>query len=98
MIICARNGCEVAFDAKTHNQKFCGPECCRIATNERIMEKYYAKRDQRAGKIRYCGRCKETRLSRYNDSLICGSCSEATISAANKAASDMLKAINWQSA
>ena len=38
------------------------------------MEKYYARRDQRQGKTRFCRVCNETKLSRYNDSLVCSSC------------------------
>lgn len=75
MIVCAREECHVAYEPKTHNQKYCCSECCRVETNRRIMEKYYAKRDQRLGKARYCDDCKVTKLSRYNDSHICGSCS-----------------------
>lgn len=74
MLVCAREECSEVYKPKTHNQKYCGPECCRIETNRRIMEKYYAKKDQRAGKIRLCSSCGVTRLSRYNDSRICGSC------------------------
>ena len=40
-MICANKECAINFDAKTHNQKYCSDECCRIATNKRIMEKYY---------------------------------------------------------
>lgn len=72
--ICAREECQLEFEKNTHNQKYCGAECCRIETNRRIMEKYYARRDQRLGKVRYCDLCRTTKLSRYNDSHICGSC------------------------
>jgi hypothetical protein len=73
-LTCANEGCETTFEQKTHNQKYCCDECCRLATNRRIMEKYYAKRDQRQGKARYCKQCGLTKLSRYNDSLVCGPC------------------------
>lgn len=75
MLICARKECQVEYQPKTHNQKYCGAECCRIETNRRIMEKYYSRRDQRAGKVRFCSECKITKLSRYNDTMICGGCS-----------------------
>lgn len=74
MIVCAREECRIEFLPKTHNQKYCGAECCRVETNRRIMEKYYAKRDQRLGKTRHCDECGVTKLSRYNDSNVCGSC------------------------
>jgi hypothetical protein len=34
--------CKNDFEFKTHNQKYCSQQCCRVATNKRIMEKYYA--------------------------------------------------------
>ena len=43
-MICSSDECKKNFDAKTHNQKYCSEECCRIATNKRIMEKYYEKK------------------------------------------------------
>lgn len=75
-MICARKECQVEFEQKTHNQKYCGPECCRIETNRRIMEKYYARRDRKLGKVRFCDECKVTKLSRYNDTHVCGSCTQ----------------------
>jgi len=43
-MICANKECAKDFEPKTHNQKYCTDECCRIATNRRIMEKYYEKK------------------------------------------------------
>jgi len=43
-VICSREDCGKEFNQKTHNQKYCSDECCRIATNRRIMEKYYEKK------------------------------------------------------
>lgn len=96
MLTCARNGCDVEFEAKTHNQKYCGPECCRIATNKRIMEKYYDKRDRRRGKVRYCKDCEVTRLSRYNDSSVCGPCKEKKMVSINESLATMLSSVAWQ--
>lgn len=64
--------CNKDFDRKTHNQKYCDAECCRRATNERIMERYYEKRDNRRGKERVC-KTKDCgkRLSRYNEEDVC---------------------------
>ena len=73
-MICANKECSKEFEPKTHNQKYCTEECCRLATNRRIMEKYYEKKAIRNGAIRVCKRCK-TKLSRYNDSSLCVSCS-----------------------
>ena len=97
MIICAREGCEEEFAPATHNQKYHNAECCRVATNERIMQKYYAKRDQKAGKARYCIKCNVTKLSRYNDSQICGGCQASSITEANNAVANMLAGVSWQS-
>ena len=72
-MICSNKECAKEFAPKTHNQKYCSDECCRIATNRRIMEKYYEKRAIRKGAHRNCSKCK-TKLSRYNDSNICSSC------------------------
>lgn len=95
-IICARKECEEEFSKKTHNQKYCSDECCRLATNQRIMEKYYAKRDQKSGKIRFCTECEETKLSRYNDSEICSSCKVKKETSNNNSVIDMLMNISWQ--
>lgn len=96
MIVCARNGCDNKFEPHTHNMKYCGPTCCKIATNSRVMENYYKERARLAGKIRYCSKCKVTRLSRYNDSQICGPCKEASTTAANAAVAAMLSNVQWQ--
>lgn len=73
-IACANQGCEELFIPKTHNQIYHNDECCRQATNRRMMEKYYANRDRKLGKKRLCKACGVTRLSRYNESDICSSC------------------------
>jgi hypothetical protein len=72
-MICANKECAKDFDAKTHNQKYCSDECCRVATNKRIMEKYYEKKAIRGGAHRECKRCK-SKLSRYNTSNLCAIC------------------------
>ena len=74
-MICANKDClnGKEFDAKTHNQKYCTEECCRIATNRRIMEKYYEKKAIKNGAIRNCKNCKAN-LSRYNSQEVCSTC------------------------
>jgi len=72
-MICANKDCAKEFDAKTHNQKYCCDECCRVATNKKIMEKYYEKKAIRSGAKRECKICK-SRLSRYNQSNTCSKC------------------------
>lgn len=72
--VCDRKGCDEVYVKKTHNQRYHDNECCRLATNARIMEKYYDRQNQRKGRTRYCQECQTTKLSRYNDSLVCASC------------------------
>jgi len=73
--ICAYTECGHDFIAKTHNQRYCSDECCRLATNKRIMEKYYQRKERRKGGRRVCvTRECATILNRYNDSEICALC------------------------
>jgi hypothetical protein len=72
-MICANKECSKEFTSKTHNQKYCSDECCRIATNKRIMDRYYEKKAIKKGALRNCKKCK-SELSRYNDSDICSTC------------------------
>ena len=81
-MICANSTCKKDFDPKTHNQKYCADECCRIATNRRIMEKYYERKAIRNGAERPCSRCKN-QLSRYNKGDFCATC-EKNINLENK--------------
>jgi len=74
-MICSNQECKKEFSPKTHNQKYCSDECCRLATNKRIMEKYYEKKAIRNGALRRCKKC-NTQLSRYNDSVICSTCNK----------------------
>lgn len=70
---CANGNCLKDFEPKTHNQKYCSDECCRIATNKRIMDKYYERKAIRNGAFRPCRNCK-SQLSRYNKSNLCSAC------------------------
>lgn len=72
-MMCANQDCGVEFEAKTHNQKYHSDECCRIATNKKIMEKYYEKKAIRSGSSRLCKNC-NAQLSRYNDQKVCSMC------------------------
>lgn len=64
-MICFNKDCAKDFTPKTHNQKYCSDECCKVATNKRIMEKYYEKKAVKNGALRICKKCK-SKLSRYN--------------------------------
>lgn len=72
-MICGNKDCAIEFEPKTHNQKYHNDECCRIATNKKIMEKYYEKKAIRSGEKRECIFCKAL-LSRYNQSRSCAKC------------------------
>lgn len=71
-MICFNKECAIDFEPKTHNQKYCSDDCCRLATNKRIMEKYYEKKAIKNGMLRKC-KCGNI-LSRYNDSSACAIC------------------------
>ena len=93
-LICALEECNERYIKTTHNQKYHSAECCRIATNRKIMEKYYQKRARKLGHVRYCDECGVTKLSRYNESLICGSCSAKRRDDINKSLTDMLQNVS----
>jgi hypothetical protein len=76
-MICANKECAIDFDARTHNQKYCSDECCRVATNKRIMEKYYEKKAIKGGATRLCKTC-HSQLSRYNQDNLCSTCEKST--------------------
>lgn len=73
--VCAYKECGKVFTKTTHNQKYHDDECCRLATNARIMEKYYERKARRGGAKRICKTpgC-QTVLSRYNASKYCAKC------------------------
>ena len=91
-MICAYEECGKEFEAKTHNQKYCSDECCRIATNEKLKEQYYEKKARLAGKQRKCksSGCNVI-LSRYNEGKICDKCLGAKREAERKALVEMVK-------
>lgn len=91
-MICANKECAKEFEPKTHNQKYCNDECCRIATNRRIMEKYYEKKAIRNGAIRVCPNC-SIQLSRYNDGILCAACQKRKSLKESKK-SNLLRMIN----
>ena len=74
-MICSHKGCNNEFEPKTHNQKYCSDECCKIATNLKIKEKYQYKKARAAGvefkcKNRGCNQI----LSRFTTDDICEGC------------------------
>ena len=94
-MICAYDECSNKFEPKTHNQKYCSDECCRIATNEKLKEAYYNKKARLAGKKRICKTkgC-EVVLSRYNETMICDKCVGAEREKKRKALIEMVKRVS----
>jgi len=79
-MICAYEDCQgiKEFEPKTHNQKYCSDECCRIATNAKLKQAYYDKKARLAGKQRICkNKGCNVILSRYNETSICDKCVSA---------------------
>lgn len=74
MKVCANETCENIFTPNKHNQIYCCSECCKIATNRKVMAKYYERKARLNGAERVCA-C-GAKLSRYNDSKVCVSCSQ----------------------
>ena len=66
--------CGVNFDSNKKNQKYCTPACCRLATNKKIMQKYYENKKRLSGEKRYCS-CGQL-LSRYNEKNKCFMCTK----------------------
>jgi len=95
VITCENKGCAVVFSKKTHNQRYHDDECCRLATNAKIMEKYYQRRAQKLGLARSCAACNKP-LSRYNSDTICNSCSLRRETERNQSVMSMLTGVAWQ--
>lgn len=84
--------CQELFEFKTHNQKYCSNQCCRVSTNKRIMQKYYEKRARLKGAVRNCD-CGDS-LSRYNPESICTKCFNATKKSGKTEALGVLKDVS----
>jgi hypothetical protein len=89
---CDRPGCSEWFIKRTHNQRYHNDECCRIATNAKIMENYYERRDRKLGKTRLCRVCGTTKLSRYNEGQVCTGCTSKRETEMNSSVLSMLTA------
>jgi len=96
-MICAYENCQGVkeFEPKTHNQKYCSDECCRIATNQKLKEAYYEKKARLAGAKRICKNkgCNVV-LSRYNDGKICDKCFSAEKEKERKNLLEMVKIVS----
>jgi len=95
IITCQRDGCDVVFAKKTHNQIYHEDECTRLATNAKIMDKYYQRRAQKLGHARFCNSC-SAKLSKYNSESRCNSCLQQAEADRNSSVANMLANVVWQ--
>lgn len=93
ILTCAHESCGTLFHPNTHNQKYCSSECCKAATNAKIMKRYYERKARRAGTVRKCYTC-GSGLSRYNDTTICSPCAAKQESANNLSVLSLLMMMN----
>jgi len=85
MVKCARDGCDVMFEKTARTKKYHNNECCKKATSEKAMAKYYEKKARKSGKKRVClGKGCEVLLSRYNESKYCQKCMDSKEATTNK--------------
>jgi hypothetical protein len=73
-IYCANEDCLKAFIPKTYNGIFCSPECRRISTNKKLLDKYYKLKENKTKKRQCSTDSCTTILSRYNKEDICEAC------------------------
>ena len=72
---CARSECQNTYIKAVHNQIYCSPECCKIATNQRLLARYHEnKRKIKNGKRICIKKDCDTLLSQYNKENICENC------------------------
>lgn len=68
---CANEICGKEFESHRVNMKYCSNECCRKATNAKLIARYHSNKEKKiVQRICKCG----TKLSRYNDDTICHAC------------------------
>lgn len=68
--------CKSDFEAKRSNQIYCRSECCKSATNQKVIDRYHQNKSRLAGAERKCKEC-NSRLSRYNEKEYCSMCQSA---------------------
>lgn len=90
-MICSNESCNNEFTAKTHNQKYCSDECCKIATNIKIKEKYIYKKARLSGQKFICKNigCNQV-LNRFTNNNICEVCKAKERNQERKKLLDML--------
>lgn len=64
--------CGESFTAHRANMVFCQQECCRLATNQKLIQKYHDNKLKKLNKSRQCA-C-GAKLSIYNKEETCHAC------------------------
>jgi len=68
---CANPQCSRTFEVRRVNMIYCSSECCKVATNAKLIARYHAKKKVKTGeRICTCG----AKLSRYNSNDKCHAC------------------------
>jgi len=73
MTTCAREGCSEEFEKTAHNMKYHDAGCRKIASDEKILNRYYRIKDDKQRKGGKCKKCKAN-LSIYNKTDMCSPC------------------------
>jgi methylphosphotriester-DNA--protein-cysteine methyltransferase len=68
--------CGDDFTAVKSNQIYCKTECTRRASNQKIIERYHAKKAIRESTDRQCAECGKP-LSKYNIETVCNPCQQS---------------------
>jgi hypothetical protein len=85
--------CDSSFETSISYQIYCSPPCREQATKEKIAQRYAAtRRTKQRRKDRVCKDC-GTRLSVYNDDLLCQNC-EVVPNHVNKALKEIKRLAN----
>jgi hypothetical protein len=72
-VSCANPSCLNKIELTIHNKKYCSPECRRVVTNKRVLERYHEGKKKKPNDRR-CKDCKLTVLSIYNPENVCAGC------------------------
>jgi len=71
---CDNSNCGKKFMPKVYNAIYCSAECRKIITNQKVLQRYYDKKERlRSRRICKTDDC-NTVLSRYNTEDICEQC------------------------
>lgn len=92
--VCANEDCNNTYVQTAHNKIYCSDECCKKATNKKIMEKYYAKKHRRSGALIECDRCSAA-LSRYSDDHLCAACRSEVTRGSAVALQKKMRNVKW---